>query len=209
MEMQNIVEILKDFGLEIPEDKVTEFNKKVAENYKTVAEHTKATGKLQTELDGYKERAESAEETLKTFEGIEPDKVQDEIATWKKKAEDAEKDYNAKIVEREFEDTLKTEIESFKFTSELAKKAIVQEIKEAGLKVKDGKILGLNDLIAGIKEKDATAFVDEDEDKAKQNAAKFTTKLNNGTGSSEPITGDPAKMDFATYKKWRQQQEEG
>ena len=33
----------------------------------------------------------------------------------------------------------------------------------------------------------------------------ITQRLNKS--GSEPITGDPNKMDFATYKKWRQQNE--
>lgn len=32
----------------------------------------------------------------------------------------------------------------------------------------------------------------------------FTTPMGSGT-HTEPITGDPNKMDFATYKKWREQ----
>lgn len=39
--MKNIVEICKDFGIEIPADKLAEFNKAVAESYKTVAEFEK------------------------------------------------------------------------------------------------------------------------------------------------------------------------
>ena len=48
------------------------------------------------------------------------------------------------------------------------------DIKEAGLKLKDGKILGLNDLINQMKEKDASAFVDEAQEQAQQNKAVFT-----------------------------------
>ena len=88
--------------------------------------------------------------------------MQTELADWKKKAEDAEKDYSAKIYERDFSDALKTELESVKFSSDAAKRAVMSEIKESGLKLKDGKILGLSDLIGQIKERDASAFVDEE-----------------------------------------------
>ena len=53
------------------------------------------------------------------------------------------------------------------------------EVKEAGLKLKDGKILGLSDLIGQIKERDASAFVDEQQQQAQQRAARFTAP---GTG---------------------------
>ena len=37
--MKNIFEIMKEFGLEIPEDKTKEFEKQVLENYKTVSDY--------------------------------------------------------------------------------------------------------------------------------------------------------------------------
>lgn len=77
------------------------------------------------------------------------------------------------LYERDFSDALKTELESVKFSSEAAKRAAVADIKEAGLKFKDGKILGLNDLLAQMKENDASAFIDD----AQQNMARFTTPV--------------------------------
>ena len=103
--------------------------------------------------------------------------MQKELSDWKKKAEDAEKDAQAKLYERDFADALKTELEGIKFSSEAAKRAIMAEVKDAGLKLKDGKILGLNDLITQMKEKDASAFVDDEQIKAQQNAARFTQPI--------------------------------
>ena len=62
------------------------------------------------------------------------------------------------------------------------------EIKESGLKLKDGKILGLNDLIAQMKEKDASAFIDEEQQKAQQNAARFTQPFNRQNQSGGKMT---------------------
>ncbi len=171
--MQNIEAILKELGIEVPEDKKTDLTKKVSENYVTKAEHDKKISRAESDRDTWKEKAETAEETLKGFEGIDPTQVQTELATWKKKAEDAEKDRDAKLYERDFADALKAELEGVKFTSEAAKKAVMADIKEAGLKLKDGKILGLNDLIAQMKEKDASAFVDEEQEEAQRKAAHF------------------------------------
>ncbi len=131
-----------------------------------------------------------------------PEKImQAELATWQQKAKDAEKDYADKLAQRDFEDALKEEISGYKFTSEAAKKAIMAEIREAGLKVKDGKILGLSDLLAQMKEKDASAFVDEKQEQLEAGRAKpFTGPLNSGGGSKkltrEEIEAikDPAEM---------------
>ena len=157
----------------------------MAENGKDIKKLQKENGTLGSDRDNWKQRAETAEETLKKFDGVDLKTMQTELADWKKKAEDAEKDYNAKIYERDFSDALKTELESVKFSSDAAKRAVMSEIKESGLKLKDGKILGLSDLIGQIKERDASAFVDEEKEKAKKNMAKFTTSFkpsgNNGT----------------------------
>ena len=172
--MQKLIETLKSFGIEIPADKQADVKKALSEHYKNIAEHNKAVSKLETDRDTWKEKAETAEETLKGFEGIDPSQVQTELATWKKKAEDAEENAKKQLYERDFSDALKSELENVKFTSEAAKKAVMADIKEAGLKLKDGKILGLNDLINQMKEKDASAFVDEAQEQAQQNKAVFT-----------------------------------
>lgn len=175
--MQNIEAILTELGIEVPADKKENLTKKVAENYITKAEHEKKLGKVETDRDTWKEKAETAETTLKSFEGVDLDTMQKELSDWKKKAEDAEKDAQAKLYERDFADALKTEFEGIKFSSEAAKRAIMAEVKDAGLKLKDGKILGLNDFIAQMKEKDASAFVDDEQIKAQQNAARFTQPI--------------------------------
>lgn len=175
--MQNIEAILTELGIEVPADKKENLTKKVAENYITKAEHEKKLGKVEADRDTWKEKAETAETTLKGFEGVDLDTMQKELSDWKKKAEDAEKDAQAKLYERDFADALKTELEGIKFSSEAAKRAIMAEVKDAGLKLKDGKILGLNDLITQMKEKDASAFVDDEQIKAQQNAARFTQPI--------------------------------
>lgn len=183
--MKNIIEICKEFGFEIPADKQADFSKAVSDNYKTVAEVEKKTAKLETERDGYKERAEAAEETLKSFEGIDPAKLNEELESWKQKAAQAEKDAAEKIAQRDFADALTAEMSGYKFTSEAAKKSVMAEVQSAGLKLKDGKILGLSDLIAQIKEADASAFVDEERQNLENNKAKFTSQSkNNGNGNT-------------------------
>ena len=145
----------------------------MAENGKDLKKLQKENENLTSDRDAWKEKAETAEGTLKGFEGIDPTQVQKQIDDYKEKAEAAERDRDQKLYERDFADALKAELDGVKFTSEAAKKAVMADIKEAGLKLKDGKILGLNDLIAQMKEKDASAFVDEEQENAQRNAAHF------------------------------------
>lgn len=146
----------------------------MAENGKDLKKLQKENDNLSADRDTWKGKAEAAETTLKGFEGVDLKTMQKELSDWKQKATEAEKKAQEQIYERDFADALKTEFEGIKFSSEAAKRAIMAEVKEAGLKLKDGKILGLNDLISQMKEKDASAFIDEKQQKAQQNAARFT-----------------------------------
>ena len=186
--MQKLIETLKSFGVEIPADKQGDIKKALSEHYKNVAEHNKVLSKLETDRDSWKTRAENAEDTLKSFEGIDPAKIQQEIEGWKQKAKEAEENAQKQIYDRDFNDALKEEIGNYKFSSEFAKKAVMAKIKEAGLKLKNGKILGLSDLIEQIKKDDASAFVDENQQKLEQNRARFTQQSNQGNSSGATLT---------------------
>lgn len=181
--MQKLIETLKTFGVEIPTDKQTEVKKALSDHYKNIAEYNKAISKLETDRDKWKTQAETAEETLKSFDGIDPTQIQNELATWKKKAEDAEKNAQEQLYERDFADALKTELESVKFTSEAAKRDVMSQIKAAELRLKDGKILGLSDLIGQIKKSDASAFVDEHQEQLEAGKARFTQPQKPGSGA--------------------------
>lgn len=62
------------------------------------------------------------------------------------------------------------------------------QIKAAELKLKDGKILGLTDLVNQIKEADASAFVDEDQRKLEEGKARFTTQHKTGSGTGKKLS---------------------
>ncbi len=146
----------------------------MAENGKDLKKLQKENDNLTSERDTWKEKAEAAEATLKGFKGVDLETMQKELSDWKQKATEAEKNAQAQLYERDFADALKTECEGIKFSSEAAKRAIMAEVKEADLKLKDGKILGLNDLLSQMKEKDASAFVDDAQQQAQKNMARFT-----------------------------------
>lgn len=156
----------------------------MAENGKDLKKLQKENDNLSVDRDTWKEKAEAAETTLKGFEGVDLETMQKELSDWKQKATDAEKNAQEQLYERDFSDALKTEFEGIKFSSEAAKRAIMAEVKEAGLKLKDGKILGLNDLLFQMKENDASAFIDDAQQQAQQNMARFTApKKTNSSGT--------------------------
>lgn len=201
--MLKVITELEKLGLELTDEMKESIKKNIGEEVYSKSELDKKVKKAEDERDQYKERAETAEETLKGFDGKDLSTITKERDEWKAKAEQAEEDYNAKIAEREKNDLLKEAFESIKFSSESAKKAIMSDIA-ASVSVKDGKLIGFNDLLEDAKKNDASAFVDEQAQQNKQNQATFTTPMGAGA-QTEPITGDPNKMDYATYKKWREQ----
>ncbi len=186
--MQNILEICKEFGLEIPADKQSDFNKKVAENYVTKAEHDKKLNRAESDRDTWKEKAETAEETLKGFDGKDFDTITRERDEWKLKAENAEKEYSKKEAEREKQELLKEAFAEIQFTSESAKKAIMAQIAES-VSVKNGKLIGFNDLLEDAKKNDASAFVNKEQLLLEQNRARFTQPMgNNGSVTNGTLT---------------------
>ena len=181
----NIIEKLKQFNVEI----TSEMEKSFSGDFLSEREVEKKLSKLQTENESLKERAETAEETLKGFEGKDFDTITRERDEWKKKAEDAEKEYSAKEAEREKQELLKEAFADIEFTSTAAKNAIMAQIGE-NVSVKNGKLIGFNDLLEDAMKNDASAFVNKEQQNLEQNKAKFTDKMNNQSGKSGTMTKD-------------------
>lgn len=169
--------------------------KKVFElNGKDVKAEQKKTEKAEAERDQYKERAETAEETLKSFDGVDVEKLNKDIADWKAKAEAAEQEYKDQLYKRDFNDAMNAKLAEIKFTSEMAKKAVAAEIMEAGLPMKDGEIMGLDDVIKKIKEKDATAFASDKPDVKFTDVPKGTAGGNTGKSLKDYTLDERIKL---------------
>lgn len=100
--MKNIHTILSEAGITIPEDKKAAFDKAVAENYKTIAEHEKKVNRLTDDLAAEKKRADTAEETLKGFEGKDFETITKERDEWKRKHDENQQKYQQEQEEREY-----------------------------------------------------------------------------------------------------------
>ena len=181
----NIIEKLKQFNVEV----TPEMEKAFSGDFLSELEVNKKLSKAENDRDSWKQRAETAEETLKGFEGKNFDEITRERDEWKKKAEDAEKEYSAKEAEREKQELLKEAFAEIEFTSESAKKAIMAQIAD-GVSVKNGKLIGFNDLLEDAKKNDASAFVDKEQQNLEQNKARFTTPMNNQGGKVGTMTKD-------------------
>ena len=97
--MKNIHDILAAYELAIPEDKKPEFDKAVADNYRTVNDYDKQGEKLKL-AEG---KVKTTEEALKAFEGVDVDGLQGEITKLKGDLAQRDTDYAAKIADMAFD----------------------------------------------------------------------------------------------------------
>lgn len=175
--MKNIYEILKSYGIEIPEDKKEAFDKEVLENYKTVSE----VDTLRTKLN----KAETERDTIQTkydTDIAQRDADLISLQTQLKEAGgDAEKlatlqanfntlqttyntakaDYENQLAEQAYDFAVKENSAKLKFSSNSAKKAFMSDLKAKKLSMENGKILGFDDFVDAYKEQDAGAFITE------------------------------------------------
>lgn len=119
--MKNIFEIMKDYGLEVPEDKKKDFEKAVLENYKTAADYEKQTDKV-TNLT---EQLNETKEAMKKFEGVDPEDLKNQIADLNQKLTDKDTEYQTKLADRDFQDSVKNMIAKYKGKNEKAIMALL------------------------------------------------------------------------------------
>lgn len=108
--MKNIFEIMKEYGLEVPEDKKKEFEKSMLDNYKTISDYEIQSEKLKT-AEG---KVTTLTESLEKFKDVDVEKLKGEILTLKTDLENKDKELSDKLADRDFDDLLKDCISSAK-----------------------------------------------------------------------------------------------
>ena len=115
--MKNIFEIMKEYGLEVPEDKKKDFEKAVLDNYKTVTDYDNQTKKLETADATIKANDTAIEELKKQLEGfkdVDVTALNQRITDLEAEKATIKKEYDDKIADRDFNDILKDSIASAK-----------------------------------------------------------------------------------------------
>ena len=108
--MKNITTILEEVGITLSEEQKKSVNKALAENYKTIAE----VEKKDAEIDTLKGKLTTVEESLKKFEGVDPEALKKQIADLNTSLATKDKEYQQKLADRDFNDILKDSIASAK-----------------------------------------------------------------------------------------------
>lgn len=119
--MKNIEAILAELQIEIPEDKKPNFLKAVGENYKPIADWQRQKDKV----DDLTSQLNTAKNDLKAFEGVDAEDLKQQVANLNKKLSDQEKDFQSKIADRDFQDSIDKTITKYKGVNAKAIKALL------------------------------------------------------------------------------------
>lgn len=143
---------------------------------------------LEGERDKYKGQLETAENTLSSFDGIDPTKIKEQIEDYKQAAENAKKDYERKIEQRDQRDWVNAKLDEYGVKSPFARRQLESDVMadDSGLKWKDGAFFGFDDFMKAAKEKDGSLYQTAEEKKAAEDAAALEGKAPRFTG---PATG--------------------
>ena len=193
--MQNYEQILKELGIEVPDDKKSELAKKMGENYKTIADYRNAVDKR----DEYKRSLDDVQAKLDGFKDVDVSELKNQIATLTTDLANEKAGRQADALKVERTGVIDEFLKDKKFVNEITEKAIrdsimselekntgksVDKIFESLMKDKDGKQI-------------ANILVDEQTAQLEANRAKFTDKL---TGVGKPVTSAQTKESIMSIK---------
>ena len=200
--MKNIEAILKECGT-VTTEQMKQINQLVASNYKTAADYGKQVNKynaLVTEKESLETQLADANGLVEKFKDVDVDSLKQEVADYKKRAEEAETKAKAQILERDQRDYLKAEFDKLGITSERVRKSLMADIMggEAGVSWKDDSYLGLSEYLAKENEKDHFYTTKEESDEA-QKQEEAAKKVPTFTTPSKSADGKPEKKEIKRF----------
>lgn len=183
--MKNIYDILKDFGMEVPEDKKTDFDKAWKENYRTKSDYDKVAG----QRDDYKTSLDTVNEKLKEFEGVDVEDLKGQIATLQGDLKKKDDEYAAKEADRVFNEILK---EAIKAAGGRNDKAVMALLDVKALKASKDQSADIKKALDAARESDAYLF---GADEPFQNPV-------GATGGKLPM-GNGKKLEDMSYEEYK------
>lgn len=169
-------------------------NGKDIENAKSTvtAAKDKEIATITAERDGFKSQFDTATATLKKFEGVDLEQIQQELQAYKTQAEETGKKYARELTQRDQKDWLKAKLDEYGVKSPLARRQITTDVmsEENGLKWQPAKgdkpamFYGFDDYMKAAKAEDDTLYQTAEEKAAAEKAAEL--------GKKAPIFTDPA-----------------
>lgn len=199
--MQNYEQILQELGIEVPEDKKSDLKKKMDENYRTKTDYDKVVQKR----DEYKTSLDDVQSKLDGFKDIDVDDLKGQVATLTTQLNDEKAARAADARKVELEKTVNDFFASvddkgaklYEFLNDITANYYRDELTKA-LDSDSAKGKSIADIFKGlITDKDgnqkAGIFVDKQQTQAQQNAARFTTSIQKGSGTGGTLTKEDFK----------------
>lgn len=183
--MKNIYDILKDFGMEVPEDKKTDFDKAWKENYRTKSDYDKVAG----QRDDYKTSLDTVNEKLKEFEGVDVEDLKGQIATLQGDLKKKDDEYAAKEADRVFNEILK---EAIKAAGGRNDKAVMALLDVKALKASKDQSADIKKALDAARESDAYLFGADEP---------FRNPV--GATGGKPPMGNGKKLEDMSYEEYK------
>ena len=149
--VKNIYEIMKEYGLEVPEDKKTDFDKAWKENYRTISDYDKAV----SQRDNYKASLDDVNTRLKEFEGVDVKDLQVQITKLQGDLKAKDDEYAAKEADRVFMDSVK---EAVKAAGGRNEKAVIAMLNIDALKESKNQSDDIKKALEDVKKSDGYLF---------------------------------------------------
>lgn len=150
-------EFLKNLGLED-----SAIDKILDENMRDIGKEKGNAATAQTELAAAQDKLKVALEELDTLKKSNGDvsAVQQQLSDLQAKYDTDTKTLQAQLAERDYSDAITRAIagKALKFSSKGAERAVIAELKEKKLELKDGELVGFDDFIKAQREADPDAF---------------------------------------------------
>lgn len=200
--MQNIEQILQELGIEIPEDKKNDLKAKMSENYRAKSDYDNVVRKR----DEYKTSLDGVQAKLDGFKDVDVDDLKGQIATLttqlnnekKARADDARKIEVEKTVNDFLSSTDDKGNKMYEFLNDITedhyRNALVEELGKDSAR---GKSIGdiFKTMTTGEDGTQKTGiFVDRQQERAKQNAARFTKPASNPNNAPKYTMSELMKM---------------
>lgn len=115
---------------------------------------------LQNDLQNQKDLLKTANAEIDSYKSMDIDAIKKSAEDYKTKFETAEKDYQAKITQMEYDNKLDKYVGTLNLKNDIYKKEVISRIKEKELKFDGDTLLGGEELVKGFKEEYAEAFND-------------------------------------------------
>lgn len=149
------VEFLKGLGL--TDEQIQSIQ---AESGKEIQKYKDENATLKVDNDNKQELLDNANKEIDSYKSMDIEAIKKSAEDYKTKYETAEKDYQTKISQMEYDNKLGKFVDTLNLKNDIYKNAVISKIKEKELKFDGDTLLGGEELVKGFKEQYAEAFVD-------------------------------------------------